>query len=115
MKPDGTEMTDADWKAPGTRTVSGMKLPGDQITQMDEQGERISGITFAILLQRRPASRFRILARRARARPCAGTASRFDTAAPNDTGVAQSSQHTGHFPLQAHSLAVLRAEVPSTT
>ena len=41
-------MTDADWNFV-KRARLGMVLPGDQITEIGEQGERIRGDTFAIL------------------------------------------------------------------
>ena len=41
-------MFEADWNAAHARCL-GMALPGDQITEMDEHGERIIGETFAIL------------------------------------------------------------------
>ena len=49
LKPDGTEMSDADWNAAHARCL-GMVLPGDQITEMGEHGE-----------SHRPAIRSRIL------------------------------------------------------
>src|SRR4030095_7895372 len=48
IKSDGTEMSDADWLAGHTHCL-GMGLPGDQIDEIGEQGERIVGDTFAIL------------------------------------------------------------------
>ncbi len=49
LKPDGTEMSEADWNTTHVRSI-GMVLPGDQITETDEQGERIVGDSFVILL-----------------------------------------------------------------
>src|SRR4030095_2087516 len=48
LKPDGAEMTDADWNMGYARCL-GMVLPGDQITEVDEHGERIVGDSFALL------------------------------------------------------------------
>jgi isoamylase len=49
LKPDGAEMSEADWNAGHIRTVA-MVLAGDQITETDEYGQRIVGRTFALLL-----------------------------------------------------------------
>lgn len=112
LKPDGTEMTDADWGAGHARCLL-MGLPGDQITEMDEHGERITGANFAILLNahHEPID-FRLGARHRDARwTCV-----FDTAA-SDTGP-RTFGHTSIFPLQARSLAVFRVEplpTPTTT
>ncbi len=106
LKFDGTEMTDADWNAGHARCI-GMGLPGDQITEIGEHGERISGDTFAILLNahHEPLD-FRLGARSRDARwRCV-----FDTAAPD--AESRTFEHMSTFPLQARSLAVLRAEFP---
>ena len=44
MKADGTEMSETDWNAGHVRTI-GMVLPGEQITECDEHGERVVGNT----------------------------------------------------------------------
>jgi len=49
LKAEGTEMSDADWNAGQVRTVA-MVLPGDQITETDQYGQRVVGRTFALLL-----------------------------------------------------------------
>jgi glycogen operon protein len=108
LKPDGTEMSDADWNA-GHALCLGMGLPGDQITEMSERGERITGDTFAILFNahHEPIS-FRLGARRRDVRwVCV-----FDTGAPE--AQARTFEHMSEFPLQARSLAVLRAELLSS-
>ena len=51
LKPDGTEMSDADWNTTHARCI-GMVLPGDQITETGEEGERIVGDSFAGTLER---------------------------------------------------------------
>ena len=109
LKPDGTEMTDADWNAGHARCL-GIGLPGDQITEMGERGERIKGDTFAILFNahHEPVS-FRLGSRRRQVRwTCV-----FDTAVPD--APKRTFENMGTFPLQARSLAVLRAELLSTS
>jgi glycogen operon protein len=107
LKPDGAEMTDADWNIGYARCL-GMGLVGDQIAEVGEHGERIVGDSFAILFNahREPIS-FRLGARRRDVRwTCV-----LDTAA-SDTP-RRTFEHMSEFPLQARSLAVLRAEPPS--
>jgi isoamylase len=102
-------MTDADWRAGHARCL-GMGLPGDQITEVGEHGERIMGDTFIILLNaHHEAIEFRLGARRRDVR----WSCMIDTSVPDDMP-ARPFEHMGIFPLQAHSLAVLRAEVLST-
>ena len=81
-------------------------MPGDQITETDEQGERIVGDTFAILFNaHHEAISFRLGARRRDVRwSCV-----LDTAAPD--AAPRTFEHMSDFPLQARSLAVLRAEL----
>jgi isoamylase len=104
LKPDGTEMSDADWYAGHARCL-GLGLPGDQITEVGEHGERITGETFAILFNAHDEPMpFQIGARRREVRwRCV-----FDTAVPNTAP--SFVEHMSAFPLQARSLAVLRAE-----
>jgi glycogen operon protein len=82
---------------------------GDQITEIGERGERIAGDTFAILFNaHHEPIPFRLGARRRDVRwTCA-----FDTAVP-DT-IPRSFAHMSEFPLQARSLALLRAQVSPT-
>jgi glycogen operon protein len=104
MKPDGTEMTDADWNAPYAHCL-GMGLPGNQITELGERGERITGETFLLLLNsHHEMVPFRLGSRRREVQwTCV-----FDSAAP---GVApRLYEHMGIFPLESRSFAVLRAE-----
>jgi isoamylase len=49
LRPDGKEMTAADWNEPATRAL-GLLLRGDRIEEMDEAGEPIVGATFLVLL-----------------------------------------------------------------
>jgi glycogen operon protein len=107
LKPDGTEMSDRDW-ASGFARCLGMVLPGDQITEVGERGERIVGDSFAILFNAHHESiSFRLGARQRDVR----------WKRVLDTAAAESSQrtfkHMSEFPLQACSVAVLRAELPS--
>jgi glycogen operon protein len=85
-----------------------MVLPGDQIAEVGENGERIVGDSFAILFNAHdePIS-FRL-----------GTRQRdvhwtcvLDTAERN--AAPPTFEHMSEFQLQAHSLAVLHAELPT--
>jgi isoamylase len=107
LKPDGTEMSDRDWESGFARCL-GMVLPGDQITELGEHGERIVGDSFTMLFNadHEPIS-FRLGSRQRTVRwTCV-----LDTAAPN--GTKRTFEQLSEFSLQAHSLAVLRAELPS--
>jgi glycogen operon protein len=48
LKPDGTEMSNRDWESGFARCL-GLVLPGDQITELGEHGERIVGDSFTML------------------------------------------------------------------
>jgi len=104
IKAEGDEMSAADWGA-GSASALGMILPGDQITEMSEGGERIAGGSFAVLFNaHHEVVPFRLGARRRDLRwECV-----LDTAEP---GCAHETfDHMSIFPLAARSLAVLRAE-----
>ncbi|MGC3997451.1 MAG: glycogen debranching protein GlgX [Anaeromyxobacter sp.] len=49
FRPDGTEMTEADWKKPFARSVAFL-LGGDTIETPDERGQRIVGDSLLVLL-----------------------------------------------------------------
>ncbi len=104
LRPDGAEMTEADWHA-GHAHCLGMVLPGDQIEETGERGERIAGDTFAILFNAHddPVP-FHLGARR---RDIAWTTV-IDTADPE--APACTFPHMGTYPLHGRSLVVLRAE-----
>jgi glycogen operon protein len=104
IKADGTEMTDADWNCGHVRTLC-MVLPGDQISQTDEHGERIVGKTLALLLNAdSDLIPFRLGARQRHLRwHCI-----FDTAAPNDEARAFAEMEI--FPLEPRSFVLLEAE-----
>jgi isoamylase len=107
LKPDGAEMSDHDW-ASGFARCLGMVLAGDQISEVDEHGERIVGDSFAILFNahHEPIS-FRLGTRQRDVRwTCV-----FDTAAPD--AQRRMFEHMSDFPLAARSLAVLRAKLPT--
>jgi isoamylase len=108
IRPDGAEMTEADWNAGHARCFA-MALPGDQIVETGEQGERITGDTFVILFNAHDELvSFRLGARHRDIR----WTREFDTAdpeAPRDTFPTM-----GIYPLQGRSLAVLRADFPQT-
>jgi isoamylase len=104
LQSDGSEMTDADWAATGALTLA-MVLPGDQISERGERGERITGDTFAVLLNacHEPVP-FHLGARRRDLRwHCV-----LDTAGAGDGRC--SFGHMDAFPLRPRSLVVLQAE-----
>ncbi len=49
LRPDGQEMTDADWREPENR-VLGMLIPGESTDEVDERGRLISGDTLLLVL-----------------------------------------------------------------
>src|SRR4029450_9191753 len=104
LKLDGTEMTDADWNGPHVRCIC-MVLPGDQIPETGEQGERIVGDSFAILLNAHYESiPFRLGARRRDLNwRCI-----LDTATSSTQ--TRSFEQMSTFPLQPRSMVVLKAE-----
>jgi isoamylase len=106
LRPDGAEMTDTDWHTGEARCLA-MVLPGDQIGETGEQGERITGESFAILFNahHEPVS-FRLGTRR---RDLTWTTV-IDTADPNAS--ACTFPHLGIYPLHGRSLVVLRAGFP---
>ncbi|EDY17221.1 glycogen debranching enzyme GlgX [Chthoniobacter flavus Ellin428] len=104
FKPDGVEMSDADWNVGHARCL-GMGLVGEQITETDRCGRRVSGDSFAILLNAsHEGVSFRLGARQRDVRwICL-----WDTAV--EKIAAPVFSHQSSFPLQARSLAILRAE-----
>ena len=107
LKPDGTEMSEADWNNGHARCL-GMALPGDQITETGLRGERIMGESFAILFNAHHEDLpFRLGAReRDLSWECI-----LDTGRPENP--MRVVAHLGQFPLMARSLAVLRAVFPT--
>jgi glycogen operon protein len=107
LRPDGHEMDDADWHA-GHVHCLGMGLPGDQIVETGERGERITGDTFVILLNAHDEPvPFRLGARRRDVE----WRTVIDTADPD--APACTFSHMGIYPLHGRSLVVLRA-IPSS-
>jgi glycogen operon protein len=105
LKPDGAEMSEHDWSSGFARCL-GMVLPGDQIGEVDEHGERIVGDSFAIFFNAHdePIS-FRLGTRQRDVRwVCV-----LDTAEPD--AARPTFEHMSEFPLQPHCLAILRAEL----
>jgi glycogen operon protein len=81
-----------------------MALPGDQIEETGEQGERITGDTFAILFNAHDdAVAFHLGSRDRKVE----WEVEFDTADPE--APARHFAHLAPYPLQGRSLAVLRA------
>jgi len=104
IKSDGEEMSETDWGM-GNVLSLGMVLPGNQITEIDETGERIHGDSFAILFNAHHETiPFRLGVRRRDLRwNCI-----LDTAIT--TTATRSFEHMSLFPLQARSLALLQGE-----
>jgi glycogen operon protein len=98
-------MGESDWNSGHARCLA-MTLPGDQIGEMGESGERVVGDTFVILMNAHDERiDFRLGTRRRDLRwRCV-----FDTGAP-DPPPPRTFAHMSIFPLQAHSMALLCAE-----
>lgn len=107
LKADGHEMSDADWHASHAYCL-GMVLPGDQIEETGERGERITGDTFVILLNAHDDPVPFWLGARRRDVEWVTVIDTADPGAP-----ACSFPHMGVYPLHGRSLAVLRA-IPSS-
>ncbi|MGZ5004631.1 MAG: glycogen debranching protein GlgX [Chthoniobacterales bacterium] len=104
LKPDGTEMGEPDWNTGHVRCL-GMVLAGDQITETNEEGERIVGDSFAILFNASGESvSFKL---GARSRDLRWRCILDTTMASAEPRV---FEHMSVFPLHARSLAVLQAE-----
>ncbi|HVL82061.1 MAG TPA: glycogen debranching protein GlgX [Actinomycetota bacterium] len=99
LRPDGEEMTDADWASP-VNHVLGMLMPGDLTDEVDERGRPVFGQTLLLLLN-------------------GGTRSRlFTLPKPEERGVWEEVMNTarpgtrpvrkGALNLVAHSLVLLR-------
>ena len=109
LKPDGTEMSDNDWNAGYARCL-GIALPGDQITETDQQGNRIIGDSFALLLN---ASHETVPFTLGTRRRVLGWTCVFNTADPrNEQRVLE---HMAVFPLQARSFVLLKADLLDST
>jgi isoamylase len=106
LKPDGHEMSDRDWQAGHAHCLC-MALPGDQIEETGEQGERITGDSFAILFNAHDeAVPFHLGARDRKVE----WQVEFDTADPD--AAARRFAHSASYPLQGRSLVLLRATLP---
>jgi glycogen operon protein len=98
-------MSEKDWNTGHTGSL-GVVLPGDQITETNERGERILGDNFAVLFNaNQDAIAFRLGTRRS---DLIWTCI-LDTAVPGSEG--HIFKQTEIFPLQPRSLAVLRADL----
>ncbi len=103
LTPSGNEMTDSDWTAEATQCL-GMGLVGDQIEETDERGEHIASDSFLILMNAHDAAvPFRV---GARARNLKWERV-FETALACQA--AATFDHASEYPLQGHSLVLLRA------
>jgi len=106
MRPDGKEMTSADWSEPATRAL-GLLLRGDRIDEVDEAGEPIVGATFLVLLNAGAGAVPFIV-------PAPPGAARWATVLDTrqwEPPTAAALAAGGTFTLAEHSLAVLRLDV----
>ena len=105
LKPDGSEMTHADWEHSGVLSLA-MVLPGDQISELGERGERITSDTFALLLNasHEPMA-FRLGARR-RDLQWRCILNTF-----GETSAHCTFPHMSEFPLAPRSFVILQAEI----
>jgi glycogen operon protein len=112
-KPDGEEMSEADWNAGHARTL-GLGLVGIQIDESDAQGQPIVGDNFILLLNASSETvpfqlgghpRLRLGTRPIHLRwHCV-----LDTAV--EDAALRTFVHRALFPLQGHSFVILRAEI----
>jgi glycogen operon protein len=104
IRPDGREMTDADWSSPAL--VLGVGLVGNQIDEVDERGQRIVGDTLVLLLNgsNEPVTFHSSPDRGALVWECL-----LDTARPERDGVELGG--IGSYELAPHSLALMRIEI----
>lgn len=105
FKPDGSEMSDADWGAEHSRCL-GLALVGHQIEEADEKGQPIVGNTFVLLLNAYHDS----------IPFCLGTRERsvqwhcvLDTARASPEQILYA--HRSFYPLEARSLVILKGEL----
>ncbi len=108
LKPDGSEMTDADWQAGYVRCL-GVGLIGDQLDEMDSRGERVVGDTFLLLFNaHHDPLDFHLMGR-------AGNLA-WDVVVDTSHGpdVAEQLPLRATYPLPARSLAVLQFNLRRT-
>jgi isoamylase len=106
FRPDGKEMTEEEWTNGFTRCL-GLRLAGDAIEEVDQEGHPIRDDTFLLLLNahHEPIA-FVLPAHRARLRWDLVLDTRDWTPAPKSFKVGD------QFPLEARSLALLRLRAP---
>jgi len=109
FRPDGKEMSDADWREPAARCL-GLRLAGDAIGEVDGRGERIVDDTFLLLLNahhesvpfllpaHRPGIRWQVL---------------LDTRQPPGTRRPRAMKGGKEYQLEARSLTLLRLQPQS--
>jgi glycogen operon protein len=105
FRPDGREMTEADWRDE-TRRCLGVRLSGDAIEEVDERGNHITDDTLLILLNAQAeAVPFALPAHRANVR----WEQVLDTRETNGRRRIRSTARGGHtYLLEARSLALFR-------
>jgi glycogen operon protein len=103
VRPDGREMTEAEWSDPGNHVV-GMLIRGEATDEVDERGRRLVGEAILLLVNggaRSKAFTLPVLDGRG------GWAEILDTAHPSPRAVRKNAVN-----LVAHSLMLLRYEEP---
>jgi isoamylase len=105
FRPDGKEMSEADWKNREARGLS-VRLAGDAITEVDERGNHVVDDTLLLLLNahHEPAS-FRLPAHRRGIRYDLLMDTRYSTGKPPKTSPARGG---GHYEMPPRSLALFR-------
>ena len=104
IKSDGTEMSDLDWQVSHVACL-GMVLPGNQIDETNDQGDRIRDDSFAILFNAHHETvPFRLGTQKYHLRWIC----ELDTALP--LSAPRRFDPMSVFPLQPRSLVILRAE-----
>ncbi len=108
LKSDGTEMADADWNN-GHAQCLGMVLPGDQINETGQHGERITGGSFGILFN---AYHEDVIFRLGSRKRSVSWTTMLDTGRPE--AKPRTYMHMDEFQMMARSLVVLElALVPA--
>ncbi|MCH2212071.1 MAG: glycogen debranching protein GlgX [Fuerstiella sp.] len=103
LMPDGGEITDQEWNS-GAMHSLGVRLNGESMNEVDEQGEQIVGETLLLLLSNLPAPVPFLLPRH---KPSERWITILDTSVPVHEISRTPLSANEFFPLQGHSVAVL--------
>jgi glycogen operon protein len=108
VRPDGGEMTAAEWRA-STLCAFGFRLCGEAMDDVDEQGRPITGDTWLILLNAHPSDVGFVLPE---AHPGVAWEAVVDTARAGEPGPPERRDVGQNVSLPARSLQLLRASRP---